>query len=1175
MRDLRLAVVPWATTARLVTAFGGVPGGSASGAVFAQDELGERIAVAEFDVRPGEPVHGTAGLPADVRGSAVRVLDREQIAAELADGGIVHEQLFSGLAAACWLPDGRLVLEVGEPEVRRDHVLRNVTFEPQVLAAIAQGVQLAAKRAGTPRWADQVLEVIDEIRVSADPGVTYVVLELDDGQGRIRLAGGDGSIAGELGGVRCGEGAQLGTGAQRQAALPATAGLGARVSAKVVDAAAASPAGGSSAAQRAAARSTDGVAAHSISAAGSATAVRAAAVIAAVPSAADGSAAEPSGDGQAPGVLPFVIDELRAMAAELLKFEVEELDVHTGFDAFGFDSISLVALSKQVHERFGIQLSPAVFFDMSTFDALGRHLVAEFGEQVRAVHAESVAAGADAAGAGAAGDRAAGIDAAGSDVAGTNAAGPGAANAASTGAGGANAGGGLRADSGLPGGPDTERSAQNGATGGSPQGTGRSQPEQPGNRADEPIAIIGAAGRFPGARDLDEFWSNLLAGEDSVSEFPVERYDAAYARIVEQSDFPHHAGALADVDAFDAGFFGIYPREAELMDPQHRLTLETIWQALEDSAYTPADLPRSTGLFFGVSGTDYATLLNSCGVAPDAYTSTGNAHSILVNRVSYLLDIRGPSEPIDTACSSSLVAVHRAAEAIRAGSCEVAIAGGVNLLLSVDTFVSAHRAGMLSPDGRCKTFAEAADGYVRGEGVGAIILKPLARAEQDGDAILGMLRGTASNHGGRANSLTAPNADAQAELIGTALAGLDADTIGYVETHGTGTALGDPVEIRGLQAAFGRHGGGRGDTGLGSVKTNIGHLEAAAGIAGLLKVLLAMKHGVLPATRVGGELNPYIQLDGGPFHIVRDNEPWQQVRDGAGALVPRRAGVSSFGFGGANSHVVLEQYAGAVRDDRESTVVVPISARTDAELRDIARNLLAHLANSTATESLGALAWTLQNGREAMDERMGWVVSSRAELAERLEAFLAGDLDGGVRGRVARRKGGLAERVPDGDLARELRDAVARGDLGQVLARWAEGVVVDWRGLYGTEVPGRAHLPTYPFARERYWIPETDGGRPEGLRSAPESRAATAASLAISREFRGNTGEEMSNAMESPAGAVDTFADSSGATPAQGKTTPGPGKAPPRNRRSARPCSPPAGPSGRRVRIAPRRRIAS
>ncbi|MEF3115178.1 SDR family NAD(P)-dependent oxidoreductase [Streptomyces chrestomyceticus] len=971
VRGLRLpAPVAWDTTERLVTTVIEPPGeGAATGAVFAQDASGARTLVAAFEAYdaqeagPSARHSGRGASPAGLRGSAVRALGADEVRAELAEGGLVHPVLLCGVTGAYWLPDGRTVLDVTAPELRRDTVRRNVTIAPHVLAAVTQGLRLDAKHRGLPQWRETRPHRIAEVRVlgaAGDGEVAHVVLVPDpaaagDGpfEGTIRLLDGSGEVLAECVGVSCEDD------------------------------------GGVRDDEPHAPRERQRV---------------------------------PRAEADAPGdgLTAFVVAELRTLASGILKYEPAELDAHTGFDAFGFDSISFVTFARLIGERLGAEVTPAAFFDVNTFDALARHLVAEYGKPVRAAYERS-----------------------GSAAEGTATVTP------------------------------------------EPTASVRTAPAPaPASPADpsQPIAVIGAAGRFPGAPDLDTYWANLVAGRDSVTAFPLDRYDATYRRVAEAADFPRHAGVLDDVDAFDAEFFRVYPREAELMDPQHRLALETVWSALEDSAYTPSDLPRNTGLFLGVSGTDYATLLTTYGVEPDAFTSTGNAHSMLANRISYVLDLRGPSEPVDTACSSSLVAVHRAVEAIRSGACEAAVAGGVNLLLSVDTFVSAHRAGMLSPDGRCKTFASDADGYVRGEGVGAVVLKPLAAAERDGDAILAVLRGSAENHGGRANSLTAPNADAQAELVTTALRGTDPDTVGYIEAHGTGTALGDPVEVRALQTAFRRLGAtGRASCGLGSVKTNIGHLEAAAGIAGLLKVVLAMRHGVLPATLHCREINPYIELDGGPFRIVRENEPWPSPRTADGRSAPRRAGVSSFGFGGANCHVVVEEYvqddagtealeASETVDTTDTTdVIVPLSARTPQQLTEAAGNLLAYLEGPDPAP-LRSVAWTLQAGRQAMAERVGWVVRSRGELVGRLRAFVTG-----------------GER-PEGEAARS-----------QVLARWTEGAAVDWRALYGPRVPKRAHLPTYPFARGRYWIPGTRSEAAAEV-AAPEVAAPEAASPGVASD---------------------------------------------------------------------------
>ncbi|MFJ7193998.1 MULTISPECIES: SDR family NAD(P)-dependent oxidoreductase [unclassified Streptomyces] len=1009
VRRLRLlAPVDWATAARLVTVFDPFDGKPASGLVFAEDAAGNRTAVAAFDVPAGEenrtavaafdvpageenrtPPSGHprtdafARIAADVLApDRAEPLSPAEFLAQLAEGGIGYAPELSGTEAAFRLRDGRLVLKVGTPELQRDHVKPHVTLAPHVLAAVAQGLQSEAKRQGSPDWARTVPHRIDEIRLFTDGSggavpVAYVVFDVTaDAEGlggSVGLLDRNGRVLGVLCDMWCGDD----EGPRKDPGM----------SERAVD--------GAEAADR----------------------------------------GTPGEDGD--GVISFAVDELRRMASGILKFELGELDSRTGFDAFGFDSISLVTLSKQVRERFGIDLTPAVFFDRNTFDSLGRHLFTEHEGLLRAAYERSLPP----------------------DPAGEPAPSPG----------GRSRGERAGTAEGTTGSPDVV-----------PAGSQRPAP------ADRPlpVAVIGAAGRFPGAPDLDAYWANLAAGTDSVTAFPLDRYDTAYARIAEAAEFPHHAAVLDDVDAFDAAFFRILPREAELMDPQHRLALQTAWNAVEHSGYAPSGLPANTGLFFGVSGTDYATLLAAHGTPPDAFTSTGNAHSMLANRISYVLDIHGPSQPVDTACSSSLVAVHRAVEAIRSGACDAAIAGGVNLLLSVDTFVSAGRAGMLSPDGRCKTFASEANGYVRGEGVGAVVLKPLADAERDGDAILAVIVGTAENHGGRANSLTAPNGTAQSDLVVRAMGGIDPRTIGYVEAHGTGTALGDPVEVRALRTAFRQLGSdGPATCGLGSVKTNIGHLEAAAGIAGLLKVVLAMKHGTLPQSLHCDRINPYIQLDGGPFRIVRANEPWERPRDRDGEPAPRRAGVSSFGFGGANCHVVVEEYTGEAAhkspahdaDGPGSQVVIPLSARTRQQLRERARNLLAYLEDTPRPAALPSIGWTLQTGREAMAERVGWVVASRRELGEKLREFINGPASGPQHG------------------ARPAQDGLA-----DVLARWSAGEEVDWRRSYGaagSALPGRAHLPTYPFACDRYWLP----GSAEKANSVAERSPSAGTTLFVPR----------------------------------------------------------------------------
>jgi polyketide synthase PksJ len=426
-----------------------------------------------------------------------------------------------------------------------------------------------------------------------------------------------------------------------------------------------------------------------------------------------------------------------------------------------------------------------------------------------------------------------------------------------------------------------------------------------------PVAIIGVGARLPESGSLAEFWAHLEEERDLVRPYPLER--GFSDRLFTGEVF---GSFVRDVDAFDAALFRISRREAAQMDPQHRLLLHTAHEAMLDAGYPPSELAGSrTGVYVGLSGADYFGLLGPGSTEMGDHFMLGNVASIAANRISFVYDFHGPSAVYDTACSSSLVAVHRAARAIQLGDCDVALAGGANLLLSPHGFTGLRRAGMLSPDGRCKTFDARADGYGRGEGVVLLMLKRLDRALADGDPVHATLIGSAENHGGHTHSLTVPNPTAQRDVVLAAhrSAGVAPDSIGYLETHGTGTQLGDPIEVEGLREAFAML---HADwnlpirperTGLGSVKTNIGHLEAAAGVAGMVKVLLAMRHRTLPGLVGLGTPNPMVDLSGSPFRLVARTEAWS-APDGA----PLRAGVSSFGMGGSNVHVVLEE-AGSER----------------------------------------------------------------------------------------------------------------------------------------------------------------------------------------------------------------------------------------------------------------------
>ncbi|ATQ70566.1 MULTISPECIES: SDR family NAD(P)-dependent oxidoreductase [Methylosinus] len=567
-----------------------------------------------------------------------------------------------------------------------------------------------------------------------------------------------------------------------------------------------------------------------------------------------------------------------------------------------------------------------------------------------------------------------------------------------------------------------------------------------GGAACEPIAIIGMAGRYPGARDLAAFWDNLQNGRDSISEAPADRWDIRDSVDPQRKDksYTRWGGFLTDVDAFDALFFGVSPREARLIDPQQRLFLECAWAALEDAGYTRRGLEESAGgvgVFAGAMHAPYR-LVGFDAVA--AGVPVQSNHWSIANRVSYAFDFSGPSFAIDSACSSSLTAIHLACESLRRGECGAALAGGVNLVLHPQQPLELCRAGMLSHGPATRAFGDGGDGFVQGEGVGIVLLKPLAAALADGDSIRAVILGSAINAGGKTSGYTVPNPRAQSQVVTRALrsAGAPPASISYVECHGTGTSLGDPIEIAGLADALSE--GRAAPCALGSVKSNIGHLEAAAGIAGLTKAVLQLQHGRIVPSLHASPPNPKIDFSLGPFRVAQQLEDW----DGDG---PRRAGVSSFGAGGANAHIVLE----AAPEPAPTTAssgpwLVPLSARDPERLALMARSLRERLASGV---DLADVAYTLGVGREAMEARFAVVVADRAELLRALERPLA----------LA--QAGAAD-------ATALARALERRDLHALAELWMQGATIDFARLYDGETRRRVSLPGHPLLRERHWLPE-------------------------------------------------------------------------------------------------------
>jgi 3-oxoacyl-(acyl-carrier-protein) synthase/SAM-dependent methyltransferase len=568
----------------------------------------------------------------------------------------------------------------------------------------------------------------------------------------------------------------------------------------------------------------------------------------------------------------------------------------------------------------------------------------------------------------------------------------------------------------------------------------------------EPIAIVGIGCRFPGnAVSPQSFWSMLKDGQDAIDTIPRERWDrmAVQSATAQPGEvIPQFAGLIEGIDKFAAGFFGIAPVEAAQMDPQQRILLEVAWEALENAAIAPQSLVGSnTGVFAGISTNDYSRIMLESGglEAVDAYFATGNSPSVAAGRLSYLLGLEGPCLSLDTACSSSLVATHLACESIRRGECDMALAMGVNLILRPELSVAFAKANMLAADGRCKTFDASADGYVRGEGCGVIVLRPLSRAIAEGDRIWAVIRGSAVNQDGRSGGLTAPNGPSQETLIRKALnaSGIDGRDVTYVEAHGTGTPLGDPIELQALGAALGRSGGDESKLYVGSVKTNMGHLEAAAGIAGLIKAALAVHHGEIPRHLHFRKPNPNAPWHRLSIDVPRQNLSWPKDR-------ARIAGVSSFGFSGTNAHVILEAPPAQeiTSEMRDGPHLLVLSAKTGSALRQLARNYAEYLA-SDHDVSFPDVCFTAAVGRNHWKHRLAIAAQSTAEAVAQLSAYCAD---------------------PQAPQSQAIGDETVAG----LASRYCAGEAVDWRNVHRDEGRVRRSLPTYPFERERYWVKQRE-----------------------------------------------------------------------------------------------------
>ena len=811
------------------------------------------------------------------------------------------------------------------------------------------------------------------------------------------------------------------------------------------------------------------------------------------PSSGAAGAAEPSAHS-----LQDIVACLKALLAEELHMPQDDIDEDTAFVDLGLDSITGVTWMRRINERYGTSIQATRVYSHPTLSTLGPCVKEDVDKRVPVAPPTAPAQPARVA----------------VEARAEIASGAGPMPAAMP-----------RPPLPAPTGP--ARIGRNKLASWRETQASRAVVVTPAMRPPEPIAVIGMAGQFPMAKRLDDYWDNIANGRNCVSEIPKARWDVL-AHYQEGDPSPGKTnsrwmGHLEEYDLFDPMFFDISPKEAMSMDPQQRVLLQCAWQAIESAGLDPRSLSGSRcGVFVGCGPGDYHLLSRE--LQTSALGFTGGDTAILAARLSYFLNLQGPCLAIETACSSSLVAIATACDSLVAGNSDIALASGVCVMSGHEVHLKMAQTGMLSPDGRCFTFDQRANGFVPAEGVGTLVLKRLSDAERDHDIVLGVIQGWGVNQDGKTNGITAPNPDAQTRLALEVYEkfGIDPAGIQLVEAHGTGTRLGDPIEVDALKQAFAKFTREKQYCALGSVKSNIGHCFTAAGVASVIKVLLALQHRQLPPTINFTQLNQHIGLDDSPFYVNERLQPWNTARGER-----RQAAVSGFGFGGTNAHVVIGEYVAPLRSRTEvpaltehGKLLVPLSSNTAPQLKQKAADLLAYLSGEGRSVDLVDIAYTLQTGRDAMDERLCCLVGAVDELAASLKSFLAGDqaIPGMFQGRARDHKEAMSLLRRDAEIRDTVLDKlIARRSLSKLADLWVRTLDIDWNRLYGSTRPQRVPLPVYPFAKDRYWI----GGARPVIGSGGEVVVALDADAAESVDFEVSTrGEEGNAAGRSRSGAA-------------------------------------------------------
>ncbi|EGD45651.1 6-deoxyerythronolide-B synthase, partial [Ruminiclostridium papyrosolvens DSM 2782] len=711
--------------------------------------------------------------------------------------------------------------------------------------------------------------------------------------------------------------------------------------------------------------------------------------------------------------------DLKELAGNVLKISRDKLDKEENFADFGFDSFSLAEFATILTGHYGIEITPAVFFGHSTIERLTQYFFTEHQQAIQDFYRE---------------------DAAVQDV--------------------------LQREPQAAASSRQRAGRFRFAAGSTPQGV------------PEPIAVIGMSGRFPGADTVEGLWNNLKDGRECITEIPASRWDwQKYYGDPHQEDGKTNSrwgGFISNADQFDSQFFEISPREAQVMDPRQRLLLQEAWKALEDAGYGAKQIKTNRiGMFVGVEQGDYQLLVK------EKASVTSNNNAILAARLAYFLNLSGPVMAIDTACSSGLVAAHQACLSLRGHECDTAIAAGINLMLTPQAYIGMSQAGMLSADGKCFAFDKRANGLVPGEAVAAVVLKRLSRAEADGDPIYAVIQGNAVNYDGRTNGITAPSGVAQTSLLKAVYDQfkVNPEEIEYIVTHGTGTRLGDPVEINALYDAFKGYTSKQGYCALTSTKTNFGHTFAASGLLSLISLVEALRHETIPASLHCEQENDYINWKESPFYVNKAAKPWPK-RDGK----VRTGAVSAFGMSGTNVHMVVRSYSGKDTgsfQEQPPYYLLVLSAKTEDALQEKIQDMITVLQNKG--QDLLRISYTGLEGRQHFNHRCAIVIQDhddaiyvwkQAGSRERLPNLFKGKVPQDFKGQ------NVVQQYAQDMLKQSKSLQCDRSKYQEMLFALADfycqGYEIDWSGLFGGKRIKRISLPTYPFAKERYWVRETE-----------------------------------------------------------------------------------------------------